>query len=126
MNFIRFPKFKSKLSEMTKMTLKLKAHNFISIRFIIFAGRHIVTDVGKMRMMNQVLVFLFIEFPSLNEPPHESMVLFVLRTLILQTHTQPSNGARCLLFGQTLRLLPYFICANSEGSGETARMRWLA
>ena len=26
-------------------------------------------------------------------------------------------------FGQTLRLLPYFMCANSVGTGETARMR---
>ena len=38
---------------------------------------------------------------------------------------QPSSGARCL-FGRTLRLLPHFMCANSEGSGETARMRRLA
>ena len=35
-------------------------------------------------------------------------------------HAQPSSGARCLSFGQTLRLLPYFMCANSQGSGETA------
>ena len=43
--------------------------------------------------------------------------------LILQTHmrSQSSSGARCLIFGQTLRLLPYFMCANSEGSGETAQ-----
>ena len=26
-------------------------------------------------------------------------------------------GTRCLIFDQTLRLLPYFMCANSEGSG---------
>ena len=32
---------------------------------------------------------------------------------------------RCLNFGRTLRLLPYFMYANSEGSGETARMRRL-
>ena len=38
------------------------------------------------------------------------------------THAQPSSGARCLVFGRTLRLLPYFKCANSEGSGETAWM----
>ena len=37
-------------------------------------------------------------------------------------HAQPSSGAICLIFGQTLRLLPYFMCANSKGSGETARM----
>ena len=36
------------------------------------------------------------------------------------THAQPSNRARCLIFGLTLRLLPYFMCANREGSGETA------
>ena len=29
-------------------------------------------------------------------------------------------------FGRTLRVLPFFMCANSEGSGETARMRRLA
>ena len=41
-------------------------------------------------------------------------------------HAQPSSGARCPIFSRTLRLLPYFVCANSKGSGETARMRWLA
>ena len=34
-------------------------------------------------------------------------------------HVQSSGVARCLIFGWTLRLLPYFMCANSEGSGET-------
>ena len=37
-------------------------------------------------------------------------------------HAQPSSGVKCLIFGRPLRLLPYFMCANSEGSGETARM----
>ena len=41
-------------------------------------------------------------------------------------HAQPSSKTRCLIFCQTLRLLPYFMCANSEGSSETARMRRLA
>ena len=36
-------------------------------------------------------------------------------------HAQLFSGARCLMFGRTLRLLPYFVCANSEGSGETVR-----
>ena len=44
----------------------------------------------------------------------------------LSTHAQQSSGARCLIFGWTLRLFPYFMCANSEGSGETARMHRLA
>ena len=44
-----------------------------------------------------------------------------------QTHssnalTPPSSGTRCPIFGRTLRLLPYFMCANSEGSGKTAQM----
>ena len=37
-----------------------------------------------------------------------------------------ASGAKCLIFGQTLRLLPYFMCANSKGSGETAWMCRLA
>ena len=41
-------------------------------------------------------------------------------------HVQPSTGARYLIFGWTFRLLPYFMCANSEGSGKTVRMRRLA
>ena len=42
------------------------------------------------------------------------------------SHAQQSSGARCLIFGWAHRLLPYFMCANSEGSGETVRMRRLA
>ena len=57
------------------------------------------------------------------EPAHEIMALFVLHKLM---HAQPSSAARCLIFGQTLRLLPYFMCVNSEGLEETARMRRLA
>ena len=54
------------------------------------------------------------------------MVLFVLCTShSSNAHVQPSSGARCLIFGGTLRLLPNFMCANSEGSGETAQMRRL-
>ena len=41
-------------------------------------------------------------------------------------HAQPSSGARCLIFGWTLHSLPYFMCANSEGSGETGSMHRLA
>ena len=53
-------------------------------------------------------------------PSHEIMVLFILRKLILQTCMRSHPvGARCLIFGCTFRLLPYFMCANSEGSGET-------
>ena len=58
------------------------------------------------------------------EPTHEIMVLFVLRKLILQTHMR--SHPRGLIFGRTLRLFPYFMCANREGSGETALVRRLA
>ena len=37
-------------------------------------------------------------------------------------HAQPSSKGRCLIFGQTFRLFPFFMCANSEGYGETMRM----
>ena len=66
---------------------------------------------------------------SLLEPSYEIMVLFVLRKLSLQTRMR-SPGARCLIFGRTLCrtvcLFSYFMWANSDGSGETARMRRLA
>ena len=60
------------------------------------------------------------------EPAHEIMTLFVLRTHSSNAHAQPFSGARCQMFGRTLRLLPYFMCANSEGSGNNAWMRMLA
>ena len=49
-----------------------------------------------------------------------------LNSFFKRAHVQPSSGTRWLIFGRTIRLLPYFMCANSEGSGETARMRRLA
>ena len=61
-----------------------------------------------------------------NEPTHEIMALFILRKPILQTpmHSHPA-GLDVLTFGRTLRLPSYFMFANIEGSGETARMRRL-
>ena len=59
-----------------------------------------------------------------NGPSHKIMALFFLHKLILQSRMH--SGARCLIFGQILHLLPYFMCANSKGSGETVRMRRLA
>ena len=61
------------------------------------------------------------------EPSQEIMALFVLRKLILQTHMRSHPvGLDVGFFGRTLLLLPYFMCVNSESSGETARMRRLA
>ena len=76
-----------------------------------------------MKLTRVAIVFL----PKTFEPAHEIIVLFVLRELILSNaHAQPLSGARCLIFGRTLCLLPYFMCANSDGSNETVRMRRLA
>ena len=47
---------------------------------------------------------------------------FDLRTLDSGEWSLPFG----LLVGRTLRLLSYFMCANSKGSGQTARMRRLA
>ena len=47
--------------------------------------------------------------------------------LILQTSMCCDPvGLDVLFFGRTFCLLPYFMCANSGGSGETAQMRRLA
>ena len=55
------------------------------------------------------------------------MELFVLHKLILETRMRNHPvGLDVWIFGWTLRLLPYFMCANSKGSGETARMCRLA
>ena len=60
------------------------------------------------------------------EPSNEIMVLFGLRKMNSSNmHAQPSSWARYLNFGRTLRLLPYFMSAKREGSGETAPMRRL-
>ena len=40
----------------------------------------------------------------------------------LNMHAQLSSGAKCLIFSCSLRLLPYFMCVNSEGSGKTGQM----
>ena len=64
---------------------------------------------------------------SVYEPAHEIMALFVSNKLILQTRMRSHPvGLDVWFFGQTLCLFPYFMCAKSEGSGETARMRRLA
>ena len=52
---------------------------------------------------------------TLNEPCHEIMVLFILRKLIFQTRMRSHPvGLDVCLFGQTLHLLPYFMCANRK------------
>ena len=40
-------------------------------------------------------------------------------------HTQPSSRARSPIFDGAFRLFPYFMCTNSEDSGDTAPMRRL-
>ena len=50
----------------------------------------------------------------------------IMALFVPGAHTQPSIGARCLIFGRTILLFPYVMCANSKGSGETAQMHRLA
>ena len=51
------------------------------------------------------------------------MALFVLRKLFLQRRMRSySVGARCRIFGWTLRLLPYFMRANSDCAD--AQLAW--
>ena len=45
--------------------------------------------------------------------------------ITLNMHAQLSSGDIYILFGLSLHLIPYFVHASSEGSGETAHMRWL-
>ena len=55
------------------------------------------------------------------------MARFVLRKLILQTHMHSHPvGIDVWFLVRPYRLLPYFMCANSEGSSKTVRMRRLA
>ena len=77
----------------------------------------------KLFSCNSISYQLFMTY----EPSHDIMALFVLRKHILQMRMRSHPlGLDVWFFGQTLRLLPYFMCVNSEGSGETARMRRLA
>ena len=55
------------------------------------------------------------------EPAHEIMALFVLHKLILQMRMRSHPVGLDVWF-----LIPYFMCANSEDSGETGQMHRLA
>ena len=68
------------------------------------------------------LWFSFITF----EPCHEILVLFILLKLIFQMPMRIHPVRLHVLCLVSIRLLPYLVCANSEGSGETAQMRRLA
>ena len=59
---------------------------------------------------------------SIIEPAHEIMAHFILRpTHSSNVHAHPSSGARCLIFGRTLRLLPNFTCVRTAKA--LARLR---
>ena len=63
---------------------------------------------------------------SIFEPAHATTVLHA-RALSqhLSVNAMSFTGARHLEFPPNPELLPYFVCANSEGSGESAHMRRL-
>ena len=60
------------------------------------------------------------------EPNYEITALFSSSiNSFFKRDVWPSSGARCLIFDLTHRLFLYFMCANSEGFGETAQIRRL-
>ena len=62
---------------------------------------------------------------KIKELTHEIMAPIALCKLNFQTRicSNPLGPAAThLIFGQTLHLLPYFMCVNSEGYGETVQM----
>ena len=83
---------------------------------------------------------LFVEWRKFEFTLNKSYTLFFLRQLHMshlmrlwhvsssinsffkRAHARLSSGARYLTFCLTLRPLPYFMCANSKSSGDTARM----
>ena len=74
-----------------------------------------VSSLDKLNLTESVFLYTVRRFTS-NEQAHEIMVLFVLCKLVLQTSMRSHPvGLDVWIFGQTLRLLPYFMCANSEG-----------
>ena len=102
---VRIRKFGEEKSKIIVFGHVLFHHNYVIL--------HVICTMLQLRYLR-------------NEPAHEIMALFVLRKLILQTRMPSYPVGPGLIFDRTLRLLPYFMCANSEGSGETARMHRLA
>ena len=83
--------------------------NFILKRETIFIITHLIPVLR--------VTYFHVSHIHINEPAHEIMALLVLRKLILQTRMCSHPVELDLIFGRTLCLLPYFMCANSEGSG---------
>ena len=112
----------------TKLMLKMvKMTNYGIFRSLFYCQTTFETyDLHHLGSLSSRKFALWIS-QHLYEPAHEIRALFVLRNLTHSSNARarPSTGAKCLIFCRTLRLLPYFMCANSEGSGETARMRRL-
>ena len=83
-------------------------------------------------LMRWLICFLIIISHFQNLLVHVHMIIDLSHIMRLwyflssiNSHVQPTNGARCLIFGWTLCLLPNFMCANSTSSVEAARMRRL-
>ena len=66
-------------------------------------------------MMTHRLIPTLFRFIKSNEPVQEILALIVLA---INMHSQLSSGDIGLSFGLNLYLHSYFLCANSEGSGE--------
>ena len=62
-------------------------------------------------------------YPLLFAPSRDYGIFRPPLTHISNAHAQPFSEARCLNFSRILCLLPYFMCPNNKGSGETAQAR---
>ena len=61
------------------------------------------------------------------QPNHKMLVLIAkASSLFLNGYTELCGGTRKLNFGFNVYICPFFSCAISEGSRETARMRSLS
>ena len=92
----------------------------------VFAGRTamlLIFSWDSSNILNQNIVRRCFWCCSISR---EILAHFVLRKLIFQTRMRIHPvGLDVWLFGRTLLLLPFFIRANGEGSGETVRMHRL-
>ena len=60
------------------------------------------------------------------EPAHEMISIAYAIYRSLNRHAQLSSGSRDPSFDHSLYLQLFFVCASSEGSDETVRLRSLA
>ena len=104
----------------------IKDHSPLSTRQTILCTSNVIGTKGEdmctvEHMRSKAMVLVVFEF--INQPSHEILWYFLS---CVNSFFKHASGARYLIFDRTLRLLPNFMCANNEDTGETARKRRLA